>query len=69
MFVHPTPFPDVNSLLDKLLSGVHNILDDTFVGLYLYGSLASGDFDLERSDVNRLVGTRDALSSESYSAL
>lgn len=69
MFVHPTPFPDVNSLLDKLLSGVHNILEDNFVGLYLYGSLASGDFDLERSDVDFLVVTREAISSEKFSAL
>ena len=69
MFIHPTPFSDVNALLDELLSGVQNILEDNFVGLYLYGSLASGDFDLERSDVDFVVVTRDKISSEKISVL
>ncbi len=69
MSVYPTPFSDVNSLLDELLSGVKNILEDNFAGLYLYGSLASGDFNLETSDVDFVVVTRDEISSETISAL
>ena len=32
-------------MLDALLAGVQRILGDRFAGLYLYGSLAAGDFD------------------------
>jgi hypothetical protein len=41
----PTPYPDVNAILNVLLAAVRAILGNQFVGFYLYGSLASGDFD------------------------
>ena len=41
----PTPYPEVNAILNVLLADVRAILGDQFVGFYLYGSLASGDFD------------------------
>lgn len=62
--IHPTPYPDVNAVLDQLLSGVQDILGEHFVGLYLYGSLASGDFNLETSDIDFLVVTADELPPE-----
>lgn len=34
--IHPTPYPDVNAVLHKLLSAVQAILGEQFVGLYLY---------------------------------
>jgi len=64
----PTPDPEVNVVLHKLLPGVQSILGDHFIGMYLYGSLASGDFDRE-SDVDYVVVTDDALSNELVSAL
>ncbi len=57
----PTPYPDVNALLRVLLLGVQATLGPRFVGLYLYGSLATGDFDLRRSDVDFLVVTEAEL--------
>lgn len=69
MFIHPTPFFDVNILLDKLLLGIRTILGENFVGLYLYGSLASGNFDLERSDVDFVVITAREISDEAVLAL
>lgn len=69
MSVHSTAFPVVNALLSQLLSSVKEILGSNFIGLYLYGSLASGDFDIETSDVDFLVVTRDAISVEKISAL
>jgi predicted nucleotidyltransferase len=53
----PTPYPDVNEVLLTLLDNVRAILGDYFTGMYLYGSLASGDFDPRRSDIDFLVVT------------
>lgn len=65
----PTPYPDVNAVLNALLSDVQTILGDHFVGLYLYGSLASGDFNLDTSDIDFLVVTADELPDELLPAL
>lgn len=66
---HPTPHPDVNAVLHILLSGVQTILGNHFVGMYLYGSLASGDFEPRRSDIDFLVVTADELPDEMLPAL
>jgi hypothetical protein len=65
----PTPYPDVNVGLDALLASVQGILGDYFVGLYLYGSLASGDFDPLRSDIDFVVVTTQQLPAEVIVAL
>ncbi len=65
----PTPYPDVNALLRVLLADVQVILGRQFVGMYLSGSLASGDFDVERSDVDLLIVTADELPAETIAAL
>jgi hypothetical protein len=66
---HPTPYPDVNAALNLLLSSVRAALHDQFVGMYLYGSLSSGDFDPETSDVDFVVVTVSELSDELVAAL
>jgi hypothetical protein len=45
-----------------LLENVKEILQDEFLGLYLYGSLSSGDFHPEASDIDFLVVTRNPIS-------
>jgi len=45
------------------------ILGNQFIGMYLYGSLASGGFNPETSDIDFLVVTSDELSSERIDAL
>lgn len=57
----PTPYPDVNAVLSVLLLGVQAALGPRLVGLYLYGSLAAGDFDPRRSDIDFLVVTAGEL--------
>jgi len=49
-----TPYADVNELLELLSSGIHKILPDKLLGLYLYGSLVTGDFDTQCSDIDSL---------------
>jgi len=66
---HPTPYPDINAALLLLLSGVQAVLGHHFVGMYVYGSLASDDFDPQRSDIDFLVVTTDALPEEMLPAL
>jgi hypothetical protein len=66
---HPTPYADVNAVLDALLAGARGVLGDHFAGLYLYGSLASGDFDPERSDIDFVVVTAGELPGELLPAL
>ena len=65
----PTPYPDVNLVLSALLTRVRDILEDHFVGMYLYGSLASGDFDPERSDIDFVVVTKGSLPDETVAQL
>jgi hypothetical protein len=41
---------------------MQGVLGDQLVGLYLYGSLSSGDFDPASSDVDFVAVTRDAIA-------
>jgi hypothetical protein len=66
---YPTPYVDVNELVDVLKCEVAGILRDRYIGMYIHGSLAIGDFDPHRSDIDFVVVTDDELSSESVSAL
>jgi len=65
---HPTSYPEVNALLEELLESVQAILGSHFVGLYLDGSLTSGDFDQD-SDIDLVVVTDDEISDDLFAAL
>jgi hypothetical protein len=60
--------PEVKEVLDILLTEVRSILASQFVGMYLYGSLTTGDFD-RASDVDFVVVTESALTEPLFSAL
>jgi len=64
-----TPYSDVNEILNLLLTETQNLLDEQFVGMYLYGSLSSGDFHPDASDIDFLVVTEDSLPDETIAAL
>jgi hypothetical protein len=66
---HPTPFPDVNTVLAMLLSGVRGVLLEDFTGLIIHGSLATGSYDPERSDIDFLVVTPQELPAGRLPAL
>jgi hypothetical protein len=65
----PTPYPDVNVILNLLLASVKELLQEEFVGIYLYGSLSSGDFDPAASDIDFLVITADVLTEKAVAEL
>jgi hypothetical protein len=66
MLVQPTPYTDVNEALEWLLSQTREILGSRFNGMYVYGSLALGDFSPHGgipSDID-LVTVTDAELAE-----
>lgn len=67
--ISPTSYPDVNEILNLLLINVQKILQDQFLGIYLYGSLSSGVFNPETSDIDFLVVTTDILSVDKIAEL
>lgn len=67
--LNPTAYASVNAILRLLLTKVQTILGQNFVGLYLHGSLAMGDFNLKRSDIDFLVVTNQEISDETLEAL
>ena len=66
---HPTPIPDVNAVLHNFLAQIQTLLGGHFRGMYLYGSLALGDFDPHTSDIDILVATDDGLGNDLFAGL
>ena len=66
--VTPTPFPQVNVLVEELLESARSILGANFIGMYLFGSLAMGDFD-DASDIDVAIVTQDEISPAVFAQL
>ncbi len=64
----PTPYPQLNEVLDELVERLSEILAGKLVGVYLQGSFALGDFD-EHSDVDHIVVLQEELSPPEVEAL
>jgi predicted nucleotidyltransferase len=64
-----TPHADIDRLLESLLSRMRRILHEKLVGLYLYGSLTTGDFDPQSSDIDLLAVTSSDISETERDAL
>lgn len=60
---------EVRPILALLRERIQGVLGDELVGLYLYGSLSSGDFDPASSDVDFVAVTRETLSEEACERL
>jgi hypothetical protein len=66
--VDPTPFPELNNVLDELVASAKVVLGRAFVGAYLQGSFAVGDFD-RHSDVDFVIVVADELTDGQVDAL
>jgi predicted nucleotidyltransferase len=64
----PTPYPELNEVLRDLVDSVRLALGDSFVGAYLQGSFAVGDFD-PHSDVDFVIAVRDELTDSQVAGL
>lgn len=67
--LQPTPYADVNAVLHDFKVRIQAIVGSHFRGMYLYGSLALGDFDPQGSDIDFIVVTDAALSDDLFVAL
>ena len=64
-----TAYREVNIVLGSLLPRIQAILEQKLVGIYLYGSLVYGDFDLEQSDIDLLTVTAASLDARELTQL
>ena len=62
------PYPELRKVLNAFVEEVAEELSENLVGIYLVGSIASGDFDLD-SDVDFLVVTNIELTEANMKAL
>ena len=58
-----TPYPELDTVLETYAKKLQEVLGNNFVGMYLQGSLAIGDFDLS-SDIDFIVVTNDDLTEK-----
>ena len=65
----PTIPPDIQALLDPLRAHMQSILGDKLVGLYVYGSLVTGDFNPDISDLDLFAALRSDLNPDDFTAL
>lgn len=65
----PTPYADINHLLELLLSGIQKILGAKLIGLYLYGSLVIGDFDPNISDIDLVAALSSDIDDKEFGTL
>jgi predicted nucleotidyltransferase len=63
-----TPYSELDAVFAVLLEQTRTILAENFVGLYVVGSFALGDFDLD-SDADFLVVTHSDLTEAQEAAL
>ena len=66
---HPTSYPDVNTVLRDFRESIETILGNQFLGMYVSGSLALGDFAVERSDIDFVVMIDSDLTDDRFSSL
>jgi len=65
---HPTPDIELNWVLRELVNSIQAVLGDNFIGAYLQGSFALGDWDTF-SDVDFVVAIEHEVSEAHLAAL
>ncbi|HET9109392.1 MAG TPA: aminoglycoside adenylyltransferase domain-containing protein [Ktedonobacterales bacterium] len=61
MLPDPTPDADLNGVLRELVLGVQAVLGENFIGAYLQGSFAVGDWDSD-SDIDWVIAVERDIS-------
>src|SRR5215210_6997597 len=60
---------EIETLLGRLTDEIRLNSNDTLVGLYVYGSLVTGDFDKDRSDIDLLAVVDTDVEGETFGRL
>jgi predicted nucleotidyltransferase len=61
--------PDVGELLTRLVDGQTRALGESLVGAYLFGSVATGDFEPGASDVDTVTVLRSDVGTAQLGSL
>jgi hypothetical protein len=61
--------PEAREVLESLLQGIRQALGDNLVGVYLRGSLVTGDFEPAASDIDFFAVTERPVSPSEFDAL
>jgi predicted nucleotidyltransferase len=61
--------PEIGALLDRLTEEIRRNSDDSLAGLYVYGSLVTGDFDKDRSDIDLLAVVDSDVEGDAFDRL
>ncbi|MDX2161622.1 MAG: DUF4111 domain-containing protein [bacterium] len=64
-----TAYPAINALLDRLIPGLQTALGADLIGLYLYGSAVTGDFDDLLSDIDLLAALERDIDPPMFARL
>ena len=67
--VQAAEFPEVSPVLNLLIDGLKSALNEQLIGIYLYGSLVTGDFDPAISDIDLVVVLTCELDHDRFSLL
>lgn len=59
-----TPYQDINEILLYISNGIKNIAGENLIGLYLFGSLAYGDFNPGSSDIDLVAIVNQPLNHD-----
>ena len=59
----------VRYILDRLVDDLNEVLQERLVGIYLYGSLIIGDFDMFVSDIDFVVVLNGPIDAQLFTAL
>jgi hypothetical protein len=60
---------EIETLLDRLTDQIRRNTNSSLVGLYVYGSLVTGDFDKGRSDIDLLAVLDSDIEDETFDRL
>jgi hypothetical protein len=64
-----TPFADVNAVLSDFHTRITALCGSQFIGMYVIGSLALGDFDPDHSDIDFVVVTEADIDDTLFGGL
>jgi predicted nucleotidyltransferase len=62
-------YPRVNALIEELSKRIQASMADKLRGLYIFGSLVAGDFDVEASDIDLLAIVESDIDSKALATL
>jgi len=63
-----TPYAELNAVLHELVASIRQAVGDNFIGAYLQGSFAVGDFD-QHSDADFVIAIKNDLSENEVAEL